>query len=312
MEFKQLKNILEAALLASSTPMSIHRLAGLFDEGENVGNGEIGRALESLGADCEERGVELVEVASGYRYQVRQDVHDWVAKMWTERPSRYSRAQLETLALIAYRQPITRGEIEAVRGVSVSSNIIKTLEEREWIRVVGHRDVPGRPALFGTTREFLDYFNLKSLDELPSLAEIRDMESFDPELNLDGDATPARASMPGDEEGEDMETSGNENAAQVSNAQSPDEGDDTDRDVASGEDADHGPVVALHTDDAEAVHADDETDEDRSAADHGTAQAGASDSETPQHPSATADEAQAPATDDETVVADEDTEENRA
>jgi segregation and condensation protein B len=314
MEFKQLKNILEAALLASSTPMSIHRLASLFDEGENVGNGEIGRALESLGTDCEERGVELVEVASGYRYQVRQDVHDWVAKMWTERPSRYSRAQLETLALIAYRQPITRGEIEAVRGVSVSSNIIKTLEEREWIRVVGHRDVPGRPALFGTTREFLDYFNLKSLDELPSLAEIRDMESFDPELNLDGEATPARASMPGDKEGEDTEDAGNEEVAQESNesAKDLDADTDTDRDVETNGDTDNGSVIAQQTDDTEAEHAGDEADMDRSAADHGTAQAEASDTETLQHPSATAEEAQAPATDDETVVADEDTEENRA
>jgi segregation and condensation protein B len=206
MEFNTLKNILEAALLAASSPMSVHRLAALFDEGENVSNGDIGRALDALAADCEERGVELVEVASGYRYQVRPEVHEWVAKMWTERPSRYSRALLETLALIAYRQPITRGEIEAVRGVSVSTSIVKTLEEREWIRVVGHRDVPGRPALFGTTREFLDYFNLKSLDELPSLAEIRDMEAFDPELNLDGDAPPARAAMPGDgENGEDAD-----------------------------------------------------------------------------------------------------------
>ncbi len=200
MEPKQLKNILEAALLAASTPMSIARLSALFDESETVSTGDISRALATLVDDCEGRGVELVEVASGFRYQVRQEVHDWVAKMWTERPSRYSRALLETLALVAYRQPITRGEIEAVRGVAVSTSIVKTLEEREWIRVVGHRDVPGRPALFGTTREFLDYFKLKSLDQLPSLAEIRDMEAFDPQLNLDGDSVPAHASMPGDDE----------------------------------------------------------------------------------------------------------------
>ena len=199
MEFNELKKILEAALLAASSPLSIQRLAALFEENEGVTNGEIARALEALAADCEGRGVELVEVASGYRYQVRQDVHAWVSKLWTERPSRYSRALLETLALVAYRQPITRGEIEAVRGVTVSTSIVKTLEEREWIRVVGHRDVPGRPALFGTTREFLDYFNLKSLDELPSLAEIRDMEVFDPELNLDGAAPPARAAVPGED-----------------------------------------------------------------------------------------------------------------
>jgi segregation and condensation protein B len=199
MEFNTLKKIIEAAILASNTPMSATRLAELFSEDDSIPNGEIGRALESLHGECEGRGVELVEVASGFRYQVRQDVHAWVARMWTERPSRYSRALLETLALIAYRQPITRGEIESVRGVSVSSSIIKTLEEREWIRVVGHRDVPGRPGLFGTTREFLDYFNLKSLDELPSLAEIRDMEDFDPQLNLDGEAPTARASMPSEE-----------------------------------------------------------------------------------------------------------------
>ena len=206
MQFNILKKILEAALLAASSPMSIQRLAALFEESEGVSNGEIARALEVLAADCTDRGVELVEVASGYRYQVRQEVHDWVAKIWTERPSRYSRALLETLALIAYRQPITRGEIEAVRGVSVATSITKTLEEREWIRVVGHRDVPGRPALFGTTREFLDYFNLKSLDELPSLAEIRDMEAFDPELNLDGEVPPARAAMPDQDAQDEGET----------------------------------------------------------------------------------------------------------
>jgi segregation and condensation protein B len=128
--------------------------------------------------------VELKEVASGFRYQIRTEVSPWVSRLWTERQTRYSRAQLETLALIAYRQPITRGEIENIRGVAVSSNIIKTLEEREWIRTVGHRDVPGKPELFGTTRAFLDYFNLKSLDELPPLAEIRDLSDFDPQLGL--------------------------------------------------------------------------------------------------------------------------------
>ena len=134
--------------------------------------------------------MELKEVASGFRYQVRQEVHPWISRMWTEKPSRYSRALLETLALIAYRQPITRPEIEQIRGVVVSSNIIKTLEEREWIRVVGHRDVPGRPALFGTTRAFLDYFNLKSLDQLPPLSEIRDME--DPQMGFEQTPLPAR------------------------------------------------------------------------------------------------------------------------
>jgi segregation and condensation protein B len=187
MEQEQLKPILEAALLASSQPMTVQQLDGLFVEEDNVGHEELSRALESLRADCEGRGIELVEVASGFRYQVRQREHAFISRLWTEKPSRYSRALLETLSLIAYRQPITRPEIEQIRGVVVSSNIIKTLEEREWIRVVGYRDVPGKPALFGTTRIFLDYFNLKSLDALPPLSEIRDMEDLNPQMRLDGD-----------------------------------------------------------------------------------------------------------------------------
>ncbi|MBS0439885.1 MAG: SMC-Scp complex subunit ScpB [Proteobacteria bacterium] len=197
MEIKELKRIVEAALLAAAQPLSLAQLSALFGENEAVSHEELARALEELGADCSERGVELMEVASGFRYQVRQDVHAWVARLWTERQTRYSRALLETLALIAYRQPITRGEIEQIRGVAVSTNIVKTLEEREWVRVVGYRDVPGKPALFGTTKNFLDYFNLKSLDELPPMAEIRDIEDFDPQLTLapvapadDADETP--------------------------------------------------------------------------------------------------------------------------
>ncbi len=190
MQIDQLKPIIEAALLASTQPMTLHQLGDLFSEDEDVGSQQIAQALESLAGDCEGRGIELKEVASGFRYQVRQDVHPWISRMWTERPSRYSRALLETLALIAYRQPITRPEIEQIRGVVVSSNIIKTMEEREWIRVVGHRDVPGKPALFGTTRAFLDYFNLKSLDQLPPLSEIRDME--DPQMRFEPEPLPAR------------------------------------------------------------------------------------------------------------------------
>ena len=197
MEIKELKRIVEAALLTAAQPLSLAQLSALFGENEAVSHEELARALEELGADCSERGVELMEVASGFRYQVRQDVHAWVARLWTERQTRYSRALLETLALIAYRQPITRGEIEQIRGVAVSTNIVKTLEEREWVRVVGYRDVPGKPALFGTTKNFLDYFNLKSLDELPPMAEIRDIEDFDPQLTLapvapadDADETP--------------------------------------------------------------------------------------------------------------------------
>ncbi len=184
MEFELLKRIVEAALLASSTPLSLPQLLQLFGENELPSHEDLARALEELARDSESRGIELKEVASGFRYQVRAEVNPWVSRLWTERQTRYSRAQLETLALIAYRQPITRGEIENIRGVAVSSNIIKTLEEREWIRTVGHRDVPGKPELFGTTRAFLDYFNLKSLDELPPLAEIRDLQDFDPQLGL--------------------------------------------------------------------------------------------------------------------------------
>ena len=180
----QLKRIIEAALLAAGNPLSPTQLLGLFGDEEQPSHDDVARALAELQADTDSRGVELIEVASGFRYQVRTDVHAWVARLWTERASRYSRALLETLALIAYRQPITRAEIEQIRGVAVSTHIVKTLEEREWVRVVGHRDVPGKPALFGTTRGFLDYFNLKSLDELPSLGDIRDIDELDPQLAL--------------------------------------------------------------------------------------------------------------------------------
>src|SRR5690606_31608915 len=181
-----IKRIVEAALLAANQPLTIVQLHGLFPLDEPAPEGSIAQALESLQADCAERGVELVEVASGWRYQVRADVHPWVARLWTERQTRYTRATLETLALIAYRQPITRGEIEQVRGVAVNSNIIKALEEREWIRVVGHRDIPGRPELLGTTKGFLDYFGLKRLDELPPLSELKDFGELDPQLRFDG------------------------------------------------------------------------------------------------------------------------------
>jgi len=180
-----LKNILEALLLASGEPLTVKQMAAVFSEDEQPTTTEIGKALEELEANYLDRGVELREVGSGFRLQVRQEVNPWVSRLWEERPQRYSRALLETIALIAYRQPITRGDIEEVRGVAVRSTIIRTLQEREWIRVVGHRDVPGKPALFGTTRVFLDYFNLKNLDDLPSLAEIRDMENLEPELNLE-------------------------------------------------------------------------------------------------------------------------------
>jgi segregation and condensation protein B len=176
------ERIVEAAVLASTQPMTVAQLYALFPEDQPAPRGSVEQAIEALQAACAERGVMLVEVASGFRFQVQRDVQPWVSRMFAERPQRYTRATLETLALIAYRQPITRGEIEAIRGVAVSPNIIKMLEEREWIRVVGHRDVPGRPALFGTTKLFLDYFNLKSLDELPPLSEIRDLGELEPQL----------------------------------------------------------------------------------------------------------------------------------
>ena len=195
MDQSLINRIVEAALLAATQPLTLAQLHGLFPEDEPAPEGSVEQALQQLTEACADRGVELVEVASGYRYQVKADVHAWVARLWTERKTKYTRATLETLALIAYRQPITRAEIEQIRGVGVSTNIVKTLEEREWVRVVGHRDVPGKPALFGTTRGFLDYFNLKSLDELPSLGEIRDIEDFDPQLALSppSDALPMLA-----------------------------------------------------------------------------------------------------------------------
>lgn len=180
-----LKSILEAVLLAAGEPLSTAALSAVFTDEERPSDTEILKALEELGEDYAERGVELKKVASGFRIQAREEVNTWISRLWEERPQRYSRALLETLALIAYRQPITRGDIEEVRGVSVSTSIIRTLQEREWIRMVGHRDIPGKPALFGTTKAFLDYFNLASLDDLPSLAEIKDMESIEPELELE-------------------------------------------------------------------------------------------------------------------------------
>ncbi|MBU0537079.1 MAG: SMC-Scp complex subunit ScpB [Gammaproteobacteria bacterium] len=181
---QQLKRIIEAALMAVGRPLSLQHIAELFDAEERPSTGDIQDALNAIGQDCEGRGFELKVVASGYRLQVCEDLAPWVGRLWEEKPQRYSRAMLETLALIAYRQPITRGDIEDIRGVAVSSQIIKTMLEREWVRVVGHKDVPGRPAMYATTRKFLDYFNLRNLDELPSLAEITDLDTLNGELEL--------------------------------------------------------------------------------------------------------------------------------
>ena len=197
-ESSLIRRIVEAALLASPQPLTLAQLAALFPEDAQPAPGSLAQAIAELRDGEDARGVELVEVASGFRYQVKADVHAWVARLWTERQTRYTRATLETLALIAYRQPITRGEIEQIRGVSVNSNTIKMLEEREWIRVIGHRDVPGRPELFGTTRAFLDYFGLRALDQLPPLSELKDIPELEPQLPFDVAPGVAAAALAGD------------------------------------------------------------------------------------------------------------------
>ncbi|MEN5310477.1 SMC-Scp complex subunit ScpB [Pseudomonas koreensis] len=189
-EPRELAPLLEAFLLASGKPQSLERLYELFEEGERPEPPVFKKALSLLAKSCEGRAFELKEVASGYRLQIREKFSPWVGRLWEERPQRYSRALLETMALIAYRQPITRGEIEDVRGVAVNTNIVKTLIEREWIRIVGYRDVPGKPAMFATTKAFLDHFNLKNLEDLPPLAELREMET-EPVLDFDDAPVPA-------------------------------------------------------------------------------------------------------------------------
>ncbi|WP_166359783.1 SMC-Scp complex subunit ScpB [Pseudomonas akapageensis] len=200
-EPRELAPLLEAFLLASGKPQSLERLYELFEEAERPEPPVFKKALELLRKSCEGRAFELVEVASGYRLQIREKFAPWVGRLWEERPQRYSRALLETMALIAYRQPITRGEIEDVRGVAVNSNIVKTLLEREWIRIVGYREVPGRPAMFATTKAFLDHFNLKNLDELPPLAELRELEPA-PALEFDDAPVPAHLQALADESAE--------------------------------------------------------------------------------------------------------------
>ena len=186
MESPHLKNVIEAALLAAGKPLNVEQLRELFEEYERPSAADVREALGELAGELGERAFEIVEVSSGWRAQVKSGFAGPVSRLWQERPTRYSRALLETLALIAYRQPITRAEIEDVRGVAVNPNIIRTLSERGWIRVVGHREVPGRPELLGTTREFLDYFGLASLDRLPSLAELKDMDNLGVQLELEG------------------------------------------------------------------------------------------------------------------------------
>lgn len=175
---KRLKQIIEGILLAAGKPLSISAILAVFEDDERPSKKEIALILASLQKDYKSRGFQLLELASGWRIQIRQDAAPWVSRLWEEKPQKYSRALLETLALIAYRQPITRGEIEEVRGVAVSTQIMRTLQERQWVKVVGYKDVPGRPAMYATSKDFLDYFNLRSLQELPTLAEMRDIDTI--------------------------------------------------------------------------------------------------------------------------------------
>lgn len=241
-----LQRIVEGALLAAGKPLAVADLAALFEDHERPHADAIRAALQACAEQCAGRGFELREVASGFRFQVVQDVAPWIGRLWEEKPQKYSRALLETLALIAYRQPITRGDIEDIRGVAVASNIVKTLLERDWIRVVGHKDVPGRPAMYATTRKFLDYFNLKNLDDLPALAEVRDLDSLNAELALEG----ADTALPGDggEEGEGGPAMSAEDAEALAGAEE-------NRMAAGGEDP---AEVAPDTDDTDALVAGEE------------------------------------------------------
>ena len=207
MDETKLSQIVEGLLLAAGKPLSLEQIANIFTEEERPDNTSLQLVLDNIGSACEGRGFELKKVASGYRFQVRQSVGEWVGRLWDEKPQKYSRALMETLAIVAYRQPLTRGDIEKVRGVAVSTTIMRTLLDREWVRIVGHRDVPGRPAMFATTRQFLDYFNLASLDQLPPLSEIRDMEEVNKELSFEEPALRSRVlELPDEEmEGQDQQ-----------------------------------------------------------------------------------------------------------
>ena len=269
MDQQLINRIVEAALLAANQPLTLAQLHALFPEDQPAPPDSVETALETLRAGCEDRGVELVEVSSGFRFQVKADVHPWVARLWTERQTRYTRATLETLALIAYRQPITRGEIEQVRGVAVNSNIIKALEEREWIRVVGHRDVPGKPALFGTTKVFLDYFGLKRLDELPPLSELKDIGELEPQLQFEGTPAPIAAGVADGEAGDagtDAEPA-NESDAQAGDTASQADEADAGENEATGDDASSDADVESGEGEATAEAAATDAEETADAAD---------------------------------------------
>ncbi|MGL6158886.1 SMC-Scp complex subunit ScpB [Microbulbifer sp.] len=226
-----LRRIVEGALLAAGQPLSEEKLLSLIDEGERPEKAELREVLEEIAGSCAERGFELRQVASGWRYQVPEDLAPWVNRLWEEKPQKYSRAILETLAIIAYRQPITRGDIEEIRGVAVSSHIVRSLSERGWIKVVGQRDVPGKPSLYATTREFLDYFNLSTLNDLPTLAEIRDIDSLNQALDLD------RLDGGEPQQGADSDADSEEPAAESMEAEAAEpagSGEDTGEDTGEG------------------------------------------------------------------------------
>jgi segregation and condensation protein B len=266
MNEQDLKHIIEATLLAAGKPVTTQQLMELFDERERPTAEMMQTALGMLMAEYENRGIELVEVASGWRIQVRPRMAEVVSRLWQERPAKYSRALLETLALIAYRQPITRSEIEEIRGVSISSTIMRTLQERGWIRTVGHREVPGRPELLGTTREFLDYFGLKSLDQLPTLAELKDVETIGVQLELPADqpqaAEGAEGAAAGEEGGEGAgaaaATAEGETAASDSEAQANAAAEGESSEVEA---ADAQPESTEDSSEQIVAEAEDETDE---------------------------------------------------
>jgi segregation and condensation protein B len=257
MNDQYVRNVIEAALLAAGRPLASDELVTLFDERDGSNADEVRAAIDALRSEYETRGLELVEVASGYRIQIRASVAQPVSRLWQERPTKYSRALLETLALVAYRQPITRGEIEQIRGVTVNPNIIKTLLERSWIRVVGHRDVPGKPELLGTTRDFLDYFSLQKLDDLPTLAQLKELEDLRVQLSLPGaDPVLEADSAAGDSAAAADSASDAASDDSVSDDPAADEpaadeaaAEDDELDAASGQHRTHGLVARGTADD---------------------------------------------------------------
>jgi segregation and condensation protein B len=279
------KNVIEAALLAAGRPLAGDELVSLFDERDGSNPEEVTAAIQGLRSEYETRGLELVEVASGYRIQIRAAVAQPVSRLWQERPTKYSRALLETLALVAYRQPITRGEIEQIRGVAVNPNIIKTLLERAWIRVVGHRDVPGRPELLGTTRDFLDYFGLQRLDDLPTLAQLKELEDLRIQLSLPGAEPVAAADAAPDAAADAAAEAAPDAAAEAAPEAALDAASATATATATAEASpDHTATADADDLDADDLNADDRDAEDLDAgADDKPVKAGADDASDDAH-----------------------------